>query len=727
MRKIIVLTISIILIFSVVSEAQDQFATILKKSGVVNMRPKGESDFSIPAEGGMGLNTGDALKTDETGYAALLFNDDKSLVKIRKNSTIEIKEEFSVRTIKISEGRLLAKITPGITTLYRVATPTSVASVKGTEFWIVTSPEYGDRFYGIEGVVQIINLITGMESMLEAGQMIISTPEGQLLNIPVEPEDMPKDTEEEAPPTGIEEEVIPPEVEEEIETAYVPEEEVIMTPSTKMPVTGEEEIPPEELKPAAKKAAKPYGMGLGLGSVTINGVIYNQIALRPEVKFGKLGIGLDVVLYMDDKGKIRENEWDEFSDYLDKIYYLRWAQQGDPFFAKVGALDNLTLGYGILMNGYSNTTEYPQIRKVGVHTGMQFNKLGWEAFMANVKEITGPGLLAGRVTYRLSEEFPLTFGGTLVIDGNQYKGLKDSDDDGIADALDWFEGKDDQEEMDYYKNNLNREIVERLRSTNPDFPDWTTITSDLETIDDLGRDLSGGVAFDIGYPILNKKLFNLFIYGQAATFIPKKVTPYIGKEFTPGIGIAVPGLKMNILKIVNLGLEYRYAGKNFLYSYWDRVYDFERVKIRMDPQNQKRVYTKEQMLLENESMQGVFGSVNANILNYIILGSYYQYMITGSNEEIKSFMATATIPKGKIPKLANAVAFYQRNNDEDPFNFKKPSENTILGYRIGFELGGGAILSYVFQTTYRDLDGNGEIDSKKESITLTTIETGFNF
>ncbi|MCK4688900.1 MAG: hypothetical protein KAT41_01255, partial [Candidatus Marinimicrobia bacterium] len=78
----------------------------------------------------------------------------------------------------------------------------------------------------------------------------------------------------------------------------------------------------------------------------------------------------------------------EFSDYLDKIYYLRWAQQGDPFFAKAGALDNVTLGYGILMSGYSNTTEYPQIRKVGVHTGMQFNKLGWEAFMANVKEIT---------------------------------------------------------------------------------------------------------------------------------------------------------------------------------------------------------------------------------------------------------------------------------------------------------------------------------------------------
>ena len=74
MRKTIVLAISIILIFSVVLEAQNQFATILKKSGVVNMRPKGEADFSVLAKVGMGLNTGDALRTDETGYAALLLS-----------------------------------------------------------------------------------------------------------------------------------------------------------------------------------------------------------------------------------------------------------------------------------------------------------------------------------------------------------------------------------------------------------------------------------------------------------------------------------------------------------------------------------------------------------------------------------------------------------------------------------------------------------------------------
>ncbi|MBU0713329.1 hypothetical protein KJ762_13495, partial [bacterium] len=121
-----------------------------------------------------------------------------------------------------------------------------------------------------------------------------------------------------------------------------------------------------------------------------------------------------------------------------------------------------------------------------------------------------------------------------------------------------------------------------------------------------------------------------------------------------------------------------------------------------------------------------FGAFDVNILNYIILGSYYQHMFS-SGAEIKSFMATASIPKGKIPKLANATAFYQRNNDKNPFLFKEPSENTILGYKVGFELGGGAVIYYVFQKTYRDYDGNGTIDPKTESVSITTIETGFSF
>jgi len=745
--------LSILMAFYGKSQAEDQFATILKTAGVVNIKQEGSTSFSTPAKMSMGLMEGDAIRTEADGFVAIIFNSDKSLVKIRKNSEIEIKEDYAARTIKMTQGRVLVNVTPRVGSNYRIETATSVASVKGTKFWVF-SDKVGDRFYGVDGTVQILNIITGIETIMQAGQMIISTSDGQVVNIPVEPQDMPQDEDEVKP--------------QEAPLQPVEEEESVTTPSeeTTSQATPTEEPGTETKEPTGKKSGKPFGMGLGLGSVTIDGKIYNQIAFRPELRLGKLGVALDVAIYMDDQGNIRKEEWDEVSDYLDKVYYVRWAQQGDPFFARVGALDNVTLGYGILMNGYSNTTEYPQVRKVGVHTGMQFDKLGWEVFVANLKEISGPGLLGGRMTYKPLKRFPLNFGTTVVIDVNQYKGLKDTDGDYIPDVFDafstkefttpwYFPGFNGNSLVDYkYHSFGTGEIDIKGKSFSKDtdtdgipdeidydvdgdgltdnFPDMDT---QIDSIDSAPDPFSTkdqlktltAAAFDLGFPILNMKFFKLTIYGQAATFISGKVKDYnSGTEFTPGWGIAAPGLKMNIFKIVNLTTEYRYAGKNFLYSFWDRAYDFERVSIRQDANGALYPYTKDQMRLMNEAMQGVFGAVDVNILNYIILGSYYQHMFTSGNE-VKSFMASVSIPAGKIPKLANAIAFYQRNNDENPFDFKHPSENTILGYKIGFELGGGAVISYVFQKTYRDYDGNGKIDTKTEAVNLTTIETSFNF
>lgn len=713
---------------SITAAGQNYFATVLKSSGTVLVRPSGETEFNVDAEMGMGLHVGDAIMTGEDGFIAVIFTKDKSLVKIRKDSEVTIREEYSVRTVKINQGRVLASVTPGVKGAFRIETPTSVASVKGTKFWTVTNSQYGDRFYGVEGDVNVMNLITGVETNLAPGQMIISTPQGQIVNMPVDESEIPQDIDpDEAQPEPEPEPQVPPEEEQ----VYQPQPQTTQPGAAETAAAPSETPATEAAEPLEKSGGgKPFGMGLGLGSVTIDNKIYNQIALRPEFRFGKLAIALDVAIYMDEQGKIREEEWDEISDYIDKFYYIRWAQPGDPFFAKLGAMDNTTLGYGILMNGYSNTTEYPQVRKVGIHTGMQMEKLGWEAFIANAKEITGPGLLATRITYKPLKKLPLRVGGTVVADVYPYKGLPDSDEDEVADALDMYPGKDDNVVIDDLRNNFSLPQREYLRSIGYDMPSETIIDQGITRLSDYDRIMNGALAVDVGMPVLNMKFLKLDVYGQAASFIPREDSAYVfnpssgeyeGEAFTPGFGFAVPGVHANLFRIANLTLEYRYAGKNFLFGFWDRVYDYERVQIRNN-----EIYTKQQMKLQQDQMQGIFGAFDVNILNYIILGSYYQHMFSAGTE-IKSFMATASLPKGKIPKLADATAFYQRNNDENPFLFKEPSENTILGYKVGFELGGGAVIYYVFQKTYRDFDGSGSINPKTESVSITTIETGFSF
>ena len=51
---------------------------------------------------------------------------------------------------------------------------------------------------------------------------------------------------------------------------------------------------------------------------------------------------------------------------IDKIYYIRYRNSWDRNYFRIGALDNVSMGYGILLNNYSNTLLYPQVRKVGL-------------------------------------------------------------------------------------------------------------------------------------------------------------------------------------------------------------------------------------------------------------------------------------------------------------------------------------------------------------------------
>ena len=64
-------------------------------------------------------------------------------------------------------------------------------------------------------------------------------------------------------------------------------------------------------------------MGLGIGSAVIDGELYNQLAFRPEINLGKIGIGLDLIFYLNNEGKFKLDEWDIKNDpnlLFDKSY-----------------------------------------------------------------------------------------------------------------------------------------------------------------------------------------------------------------------------------------------------------------------------------------------------------------------------------------------------------------------------------------------------------------------
>ncbi|MDP8232681.1 MAG: hypothetical protein P9L91_08455, partial [Candidatus Zophobacter franzmannii] len=185
-----------------------------------------------------------------------------------------------------------------------------------------------------------------------------------------------------------------------------------------------------------------FAMGGAIGTVNLGGENYTSIRLMPELAIWKFGIGLDIDLLIDGEGQIREEDWDDWEDYVNKFYYLRFARRTDPFYFKVGGLRGYTLGNGLLMDNYSNMLHYPEVRQIGLYTG--FNaysvaNLGAEVFTSNVTE---NDILAARVRinpfYYSAIPFleNLMVAGSVAMDRNQYHAILDTDGDNVPDAFD---------------------------------------------------------------------------------------------------------------------------------------------------------------------------------------------------------------------------------------------------------------------------------------------------
>ncbi len=171
--------------------SQDKIALILKTRGETSIKRNGETDFKKGVKIGDNLYSLDKIKTGKDGFVVLVFLDDKSQIKIRENSEMVISGERGRESISkqvdMQFGTLKAEITPMRKGEFVIATPTSVASVKGTVFWVQSDPLEGDVFYGLSGSVEVVNNESGGVIVVGANQTGTSTPSGDV-NVESTPE-----------------------------------------------------------------------------------------------------------------------------------------------------------------------------------------------------------------------------------------------------------------------------------------------------------------------------------------------------------------------------------------------------------------------------------------------------------------------------------------------------------------------------------------------------------
>jgi hypothetical protein len=190
-------------------------------------------------------------------------------------------------------------------------------------------------------------------------------------------------------------------------------------------------------------------IGLEIGAVTIGNDTYAKAILAPKFRIDQFKLSLYLpVIYktnMFDPGDWYRpdgnNEWsfgtdesfgdnwwlrigDIAYDLILKIKALEFGGRADPFFLKVGNLDDLTIGHGLIMRNYANDSDFPALRRVGFNLGVDTGGFGFElvsndlgmAFKA-LPEVTGT-----RIYFRPFMPFALAFGVSLLADLNPADG-----------------------------------------------------------------------------------------------------------------------------------------------------------------------------------------------------------------------------------------------------------------------------------------------------------------
>lgn len=400
--------------------------------------------------------------------------------------------------------------------------------------------------------------------------------------------------------------------------------------------------------PDANKGNLTGGFGLSF----IDGTAYYAFRFTPEISFSKIGVGLDLNLEFDNKGKLRSENFNETSDYLAIIRYVRYGQKRDPIFAKIGAIDAYTLGHGSIMYAYNNSVSFDN-RKIGLALDLDFTKFGFESIYSDFSQ---SGIFGLRGYAR-----PLHFTkfSSIPVIGNLEVGASVVTD----------------------MNNRSNVLSGNYNFSTKEF----TPLQEEKSMTVVG--------FDLGLPLINSSVFNSMLYFDYAKIMD------FGSGSSAGLLIGLNGLGA---LSAEMKLERRWNSDKFISSYFNSLYEIERFNLDV---NSGQFASKAKLLaLQLNEDNGYYGELGVSVLNtFRIIGSY-QRLDLDPKSGILHMNADVSPENGSFV----ARAGYDKINIENEKDIFTLDDRSYMFAELGYKPYSYLLVSMIYQWTFTPKRGTND-------------------
>jgi hypothetical protein len=419
-------------------------------------------------------------------------------------------------------------------------------------------------------------------------------------------------------------------------------------------------------KSGAASAAKGGGTeGVvkgGVGMTWIDGDAYYLIGFQPEIAFGKIGVGLDINVYVSSKDQ--SIRWQELQRGR-FIRYLRYGNKGDEFYIRLGMLDYSRLGHGFILYNYKNSPSVDN-RRIGTELDVDFGTWGLETVYSDVTAI---GVLGARGFVRPLQFTPAK---DIPVIGNLEIGAT-----------------------------IASDVRKDSRDIKIDTTGGVTKKNNTGSLSVVGLDL--------GLPLLRLPVVDLTYYVDYA-----KIVNY-GHGFATGIEANFSAL--GVLKIFTK-FERRFGETDqFIPAYFDAFYELERYQINKNSLKQDTLSSKAKTLANTISQgPGFFGSLLVDVLGTIQMEGSYQKL---DRNPTSGILHLGTNTGDKIPLIMVSAGYDKRNiqNNKDVFTL---DERSLLYAEVGYKPYPFMIVSTLYTWTFApEKDNNGNVTGYKPQKRIT--------